>query len=170
MYIYKRKKLAGLCSLIFILSSFNNMQTHAISLDEEHNFYSSIKGVLETSKSSSELKENLKPILQEIFNLKIKDYMSSIDSYEENTEKIKNAVLECLNFYDKNTMLRTHHFGYPANMCECSELVNVFKYIEKSGFFRTRNETDVYLRINMIYAPKHSNFGFARSICYKITG
>lgn len=148
MYNYKRKKLAGLCSLIFILSSLNTTQSSAISLDEEHNFYSSIKGVLETSKSSSELKENLKPILQEIFNLKIKDYMSSIDSGEENTEKIKNSVLECLNFYDKNTMLRTHHFGYPANMCERSELVNIFKYIEKSGFLANNcgdvNETGNY--------------------------
>lgn len=111
------------------------MQSSAISLDEEHNFYSSIKGVIETSKSSSELKENLKPILQEIFNLKIKDYMSSIDSGEENTERIKNSVLECLNFYDKNTMLRTHHFGYPANMCECSELVNYFQIYRKKVAF-----------------------------------
>ncbi len=121
------KKILSICSLAFMFSNF-------IVSANGNKPYSLLREAVEVSENSDDLKNNIKIALDKLFKLKMNKYISSLDLNEKDLQKLKDVVLECLNFYEKNAELRTHHFGYPANMCEKSILFDILKSIEKDGF------------------------------------
>lgn len=128
------KKLIGLFSLAFIIPVFSKVHLQANEFNSDVSYYEEVKNVLETNQNLEDLEKNLKPVLKKFFDTKIDKYIKFIGENSKDIEKDKISVIECVDFYIKNFLLRERHFGYPANMCERSALVNIFRSIEKNGF------------------------------------
>lgn len=128
------KKAIGLLSVALVIPAFSNVNLSAIELDSDMGYYESVKNVLEVNQNLEDLENSLKPILKNFFDSKIEEYINFLGSNHEDIQENKNSLIECIDFYIKNFSLRERHFGYPANMCKRTALVNIFSSIEKEGF------------------------------------
>ena len=128
------KKAIGLLSVALSIPAFSNMNLSAIELDSDMGYYESMKNVLEADQNLEDLENSLKPILKKFFNSKIDEYINFFGKNSEDIQVNKSSLIECIDFYIKNFSLRERHFGYPANMCKRTALVNIFRSIEKNGF------------------------------------
>ena len=128
------KKTIGLLSVALAIPAFSNVNLSAIELDSDMGYYESVKNVLEVNQNLEDLENSLKPILKNFFDSKIEEYINFLGSNHEDIQENKNSLIECIDFYIKNFSLRERHFGYPANMCKRTALVNIFSSIEKEGF------------------------------------
>ena len=128
------KKVIGLLSVALAIPAFSNMGLGAEEIDSDMVYYESVKNVLEINQNPEDLENNLKPILKNFFDSKIDEYINFLGRNSKDIQENRNSLIECIDFYIKNFSLRERHFGYPANMCKRTALVNIFSSIEKDGF------------------------------------
>lgn len=128
------KKIIRLFLAQSAVFTFLNMNLSATDFNLDTTYYESLRNVLVQNQNLEDLEKNLKPVLKNFWYIKIDDYIKSIGTDKDSIQKNKDALIECIDFYIKNFSLRERHFGYPANMCKRTPLVNIFGSIEKSGF------------------------------------
>lgn len=98
-----------------------------------------------SSKSATSLELEINTLQKELFSVQIQNYLLLLDEdrREKEQKRIVESLKECLDYYDKMSILRNSHFGYPANMVVLSPIVDLIKQLEKWAFL-ANNCGDVF--------------------------